>query len=151
MNHQMIIIYKQIQKVFLAVLFLTLILETTAPVVLATTDTELDITAEQGLDITAKQGYGGPNESSTILSSTILKTVPEIIGTIVGAGLAFLGIVFLILMIYGGWIWMFAQGNEKEVEKAKGLITSAIIGLLIVLGAYAITAYVGSAVGQKSS
>ncbi len=147
MNHQMIIIYKQIQKVFLAVLFLTLILETTAPVVLATTDTELDITAEQGLDITAEQGYGGPNESSTIL----LKTVPEIIGTIVGAGLAFLGIVFLILMIYGGWIWMFAQGNEKEVEKAKGLITSAIIGLLIVLGAYAITAYVGSAVGQKSS
>ncbi|MEK7202957.1 MAG: hypothetical protein AAB653_01450 [Patescibacteria group bacterium] len=136
MNHQMIIIYKQIQKVFLAVLFLTLILETTAPVVLATTDT--------GLDITAKQGYGGPNESSTIL-----KTVPEIIGTIVGAGLAFLGIVFLILMIYGGWIWMFAQGNEKEVEKAKGLITSAIIGLLIVLGAYAITAYVGSAVGQE--
>ena len=67
------------------------------------------------------------------------------IGKIIGAGLAFIGILFFILMIYGGFTWMFARGNEQTVEKAKDLIMSAVIGLVIVLAAYAITVYVGGA------
>ena len=129
------LIYKQIQKVFLSIIFLILIITTIAPTVLVAADSTIE-----GLKATANIGYG-TEKYKTDVSSTI--------GEVVGAGLAFIGIVFLILMIYGGWIWMFAQGNEQEVEKAKGLIVAAIIGLLIVLGAYAITSYVGVAVGQK--
>ena len=129
------LIYKQIQKVFLSIIFLILIITTIAPTVLVAADSTIE-----GLKATANIGYG-TEKYKTDVSSTI--------GEVVGAGLAFIGIVFLILMIYGGWIWMFAQGNEQEVEKAKGLIVAAIIGLLIVLGAYAITSYVGGAVGQK--
>ena len=129
------LIYKQIQKVFLSIIFLILIITTIAPTVLVAADSTIE-----GLKATANIGYG-TEKYKTDVSSTI--------GEVVGAGLAFIVIVFLILMIYGGWIWMFAQGNEQEVEKAKGLIVAAIIGLLIVLGAYAITSYVGGAVGQK--
>ena len=53
-----------------------------------------------------------------------------------------MGVVFLILMIYGGYLWMLARGNEQEVEKAKNIIQNALIGLVIVLAAYAITALV---------
>jgi len=49
------------------------------------------------------------------------------------------------LVIYGGFLWMTARGNEQQVTKAKDLIISAVIGLVIVLAAYAITAYVGGA------
>lgn len=73
-----------------------------------------------------------------------------IIGKIVGAGLAFIGVVFMILIIYGGILWMTARGNEQQVEKAKELIYSAVIGLVIVLSAYAITYYVGGIFGQTS-
>ncbi|HNX11266.1 MAG TPA: hypothetical protein PKI61_03940 [bacterium] len=65
------------------------------------------------------------------------------IGQIVGAILSFVGVILLILIIYAGILWMTASGNEKNVEKAKNIIISAIIGLIIVLSAYAITAFVG--------
>lgn len=69
--------------------------------------------------------------------------IPGLIGKVVGAGLAFVGVLFFILMIYGGLLWMTAQGNEQQVTKAKDLIIAAVVGLVIVLSAYAITAYIG--------
>lgn len=93
--------------------------------------------SDTGLDTTAKQGYGSdgiPFEKEGLA---------VIIGKIVGAGLAFIGVLFFILMIYGGLTWMTARGNEQEVTKAKELIYSAVVGLIIVLAAYAITAYIG--------
>jgi hypothetical protein len=58
---------------------------------------------------------------------------------LINIGLSFLGIVFLILMIYGGVLWMTDRGNESEVEKAKKLIQAAITGLIIVIASYAIS------------
>ena len=65
-------------------------------------------------------------------------TVSRIIGSVVNTALSLLGIVFVILMIYGGGRWMLAQGNEQEVDAAKKIIKNSLIGLIIVVGAYAI-------------
>lgn len=65
-------------------------------------------------------------------------------GQLVGTLLAFVGVLFLILMIYAGLMWMTASGNEQTVDKAKSLIINAIIGLVIVLAAYGITTFVGN-------
>ncbi len=65
------------------------------------------------------------------------------IGTAIKALLSVIGIVFIVLIIYAGYTWMLARGNETEAQKAKDTITRAIIGLFIVLAAYAITAFVG--------
>ncbi len=59
----------------------------------------------------------------------------EIIGTIINRVLEVLGVVFMILMLYGGYLWLSAQGNDSQVEKGKKVIIEAIIGLAIVLGA----------------
>lgn len=64
------------------------------------------------------------------------------VGAIIKAALGLLGTVFLGFLVYAGYLWMTAGGNEEEVTKAKKLITQAIIGLAIVLAAYAITAFV---------
>lgn len=65
---------------------------------------------------------------------------PEtLIGQVIRVIVSFVGVIFLVLMIYGGYMWMTARGNDQQVEKAKNLITAAIIGLIIVLAAYAIT------------
>lgn len=66
------------------------------------------------------------------------------IGSIIGIVLSFIGVAFLILMIYAGISWMTAAGNQEKVTKSKDLIINAIIGLIIVLAAYAITAFIGS-------
>jgi len=51
------------------------------------------------------------------------------------------------LAIYAGYNWMTAQGEEEKVTKAKDTLTAAIIGLVIVIAAYAISYYVISALG----
>ncbi len=74
------------------------------------------------------------------------KSIPQLVGQIVGAGLSLLGLVFLGLMLYGGFRWMTARGDTKSVETAKDTITNAIIGLAIIVGAYAITDFAINAV-----
>lgn len=56
--------------------------------------------------------------------------------------LAFLGIIALSLMIYAGFLWMTSEGNAEKVEKAKNILKGAIIGLLIVLSAFAIASFI---------
>lgn len=64
-------------------------------------------------------------------------------GQIVGSLLSFIGVVFMVLIIYAGLSWMISGGNESRVEKSKNLMVAAVIGLVIVLSAYAITAFIG--------
>lgn len=66
----------------------------------------------------------------------------EMIGKLINVGLGFLGIVFLVLMLYAGFLWMTAQGDDKKVGKAKDMIFQAIIGLIIIVAAYAISNFV---------
>ena len=70
-------------------------------------------------------------------------------GQIIGTALSFVGILFLILVIYAGIMWMTAQGNEQKVTKAKDLLINSIVGLIIVFAAYAITAFVGEFVTKN--
>ena len=67
--------------------------------------------------------------------------LPSSIGTLINAALSFLGVLFLLLTIYGGYLWMTAAGNEEQINKAKKIITSALIGLIIVISAYIITKF----------
>lgn len=65
-----------------------------------------------------------------------------IIGRIINVFLGALGVIFLILFIYAGFVWMTAGGDDKKVEKAKRILINATIGIVIVMMAYAITAFV---------
>lgn len=63
--------------------------------------------------------------------------------------LSFVGVMFLILMIYGGFTWMTSGGNQESIKKAQKIVGSAVVGLIIVLSAYAITLYIGTTFGAK--
>ena len=58
---------------------------------------------------------------------------------IVNIFLGFLAILFIVLILYGGYLWMTAAGNEQRVEEAQNVLRRAIIGVVIVLGAGVIT------------
>lgn len=77
-------------------------------------------------------------------SLTTYKDAPTLVGQLIGVALSLLGILFLVLMIYGGFLWMTARGDGGQIDSAKGLMTAAVIGLIIVLSAYAITYFIGS-------
>lgn len=65
-----------------------------------------------------------------------------IISVIILMLLSLLAIIFVVLMIFSGYQWMTAGGNEEQVKKAQSRIKNAVIGLIIVVLAYAVTAFV---------
>ncbi len=69
-------------------------------------------------------------------------SLAQIVGVVIQAFLSLLGIIFVVLMIYAGYNWMMAQGEEDKVVKAKDTLKRAIIGLAITVGAYAISYWV---------
>lgn len=73
----------------------------------------------------------------------------EIIGAIISVFLSWLGIIFVILVIYAGFTWMTSMGNEYKVIKAKNTLIQATIGLLVIVSAYAITYFVFNAVSTN--
>lgn len=56
--------------------------------------------------------------------------------------LTFLAIIAVAMILYGGFIWMTAGGNEDRVAKAKKIISSGVIGLIVILAAFAIVMFV---------
>ncbi len=55
---------------------------------------------------------------------------------------SFLGILAVLVILYGGFKWMTAGGDDDKVGEAKKLIINGIIGLIIILSAYAIATFV---------
>jgi hypothetical protein len=66
----------------------------------------------------------------------------ETIGNIINIVIGFLGIVAVVIVLLGGFKWMTAGGNDEKVAEAKKLLIAGVIGLAIVLSAYAITSFV---------
>lgn len=68
----------------------------------------------------------------------------QIIGRIINIVLGFLGVILLILFLYAGFLWMTAADNAAKVQQAKTIMKNAIIGLVIIVAAFAITSYIMS-------
>ncbi|PIZ95790.1 MAG: hypothetical protein COX80_03600 [Candidatus Magasanikbacteria bacterium CG_4_10_14_0_2_um_filter_33_14] len=73
-----------------------------------------------------------------------------IIVQIINVILGLLGIVVTVLIVYAGFLWMTAGGEESKVEKARKIIVAAIIGLAIILSAFAITRFVSFGLYQAT-
>lgn len=84
--------------------------------------------------LTETAGKAGLDTSQT--------NVAVIIGEVVGTALSLIGVAFFLLMIVAGLRWMFARGNQDAADKALNTIISAIIGILITLGSYAIITFI---------
>ncbi len=71
--------------------------------------------------------------------------VTTIVGGLISAILGLSGIVFVIMVVYAGILYLTAQGEEGNIKKAKKLLSSSIIGLIIIVSSYAIATYVFAA------
>lgn len=100
-----------------------------------------DFVNDSGLSKTAeKTGF-----TASIFSDNLFLGISQVIASI----LSLLGIIFLGLLIYAGFTWMTAEGDESKIEKAKKIITQALIGLVIILAAYAISFFIINALAPK--
>lgn len=90
--------------------------------------------------VLAQEDYFPPEFKPELLPTEAY--LPTTIANIINVVLGFLGIVAVVIILIGGFIWMTAGGNEEKVGKAKKLLVAGIIGLAIILSAYVIARFV---------
>jgi len=64
------------------------------------------------------------------------------IASIINTLLGFVGVVSVVLIIYAGFRWMTASGNEEQITDAKGTIRNAVIGIAVIFLAFVVTNFV---------
>ena len=64
--------------------------------------------------------------------------VRVIIGTIIKAALGLSGTIALVMIVWGGFLWLTSQGNAEKIEKGKQVLLWATIGLVVIFFAYTI-------------
>ncbi len=81
----------------------------------------------------------GVTDDAIILGSRDLRTTAT---SIINVALSLLGIISVVIILIGGFRWMTAGGNDEKVGEARQWIFSGIIGLAIILSAWAISRFV---------
>ena len=88
-----------------------------------------------------------PSSQIGLGTNDLQTTVVNIVRIVLGL----LGIVGVIMLIYGGYIWLTAAGNDESVEKGKKIIRAAVTGLIVILLSWSIVTYVLTTSGAATS
>jgi len=95
-------------------------------------------------DFFGKDADGNPIGGETFAGDSGLSSGDLVtsISSIIRTALGFLGIVTVVIILYGGFLWMTAGGSEERIKDAKKFIIRGIIGLVIVVAAFTIAQFV---------
>lgn len=94
--------------------------------------------ASLGLEDVAGTGLG---------SRDLKETIVAVLNVLLG----FLGIIAVIVILLGGFKWMTAGGGDDKIAEAKKLISAGIVGLVVILAAYAIALYVVNTISTATT
>jgi len=81
-----------------------------------------------------KATTGMGDSDPRVIASSVIKVM-----------LGFLGIIAVLIILYAGFLWMTAAGNEDKISQAKGMMSAGVIGLIIILAAFGIATFVMTA------
>ena len=84
-------------------------------------------------------GYEGNVQAASGLGNTDPR---EMAGSVINIFLGFLGVIAVLIILYGGFKWMTAGGNEDGIAEGKKMIGAGVIGLVIILAAFGIAQFV---------
>ncbi|MCX6744287.1 MAG: TrbC/VirB2 family protein [Candidatus Parcubacteria bacterium] len=73
-----------------------------------------------------------------------------VISKIINQLMGFIGIAFVLIIIAGGFLYMFSMGDEVAAQRAKDTITQGIIGLVIIFCSYSIANFVINSIKDAS-
>ena len=78
-------------------------------------------------------------------------SIGTVMALVIYAVLGLMGMIFIVLVILAGYNWLTATGDTDKVEKAQDTLRYAVIGLVVILAAYAITFFVFSVLSKIPS
>ena len=69
-------------------------------------------------------------------------TLPQLIGRFINVVIGLLGVIFLVQIVYAGYLYLLAGDDSGNVDKAKSLVRNAVIGIIIIIASFAISSFV---------
>lgn len=78
-----------------------------------------------------------------------LRCIPDLFNNIVQAALIFVGVVAVIMVIYGGLKFINSGGDQKQTTEARKILTYAVLGVILVLSSFAIIYFIGFLTGSS--
>lgn len=99
-----------------------------------------DILLGEKLDEAREIGLPGSEENINPLDRVVI-LIRVVLGSV--------AVIFLILILYGGFRWMMSGGNEENITKAKKILSAAAIGLVIIFLSYSITLFIFNVVFES--
>lgn len=91
-----------------------------------------------------------PNASEVVDGAVTLKGLEVVFSNVISVVLALGGIVLFIMLIYGGFKYLTAGGDPKALEGAKGTLSHAILGLVVLVLAFIILKVIAEVTGVSS-
>jgi len=83
-----------------------------------------------------------PLGTNCLSTSGLTQSDPRIIvARVINVSLGLLGTIATVLIVYAGFLWMTAGGNDEQAGKARKIIFASVIGLVIILSAFAISRF----------
>jgi len=131
---------KQSKKIFIALILTVLALVVVQGTLAAEKPTGLDKALEGG-QTAIDEAFGG---GASVVTSGGPLGGPFVYGLfqIINGLLTFTGVIFFLILIYGGYLWMMARGNEEQLTRAKRITREVIIGIIIIVLARIITEFI---------
>jgi len=81
-------------------------------------------------------GYGDKAPALENVAGKVIQTIIELTG-----------IIFIVITVYAGVMYLTAFGDETKVKKAKTMLVQGVVGIVIIVSAYAISTFVLSQLG----
>lgn len=91
-----------------------------------------------------------PENYSGTAEAPSLACLAQVVGNIINVAFLFLGAACIIFLFYGALLFVLSRGDQKAVQKARGTMTYAVIGTVLVLSSYLILNLLASLLGLPS-
>ncbi|MDD4351451.1 MAG: pilin [Candidatus Gracilibacteria bacterium] len=83
-------------------------------------------------------GFFGQEKDDAYGQIASTDSLVSLLSFILNFSLGLVGIIMLLYLVYGGYLWMFAMGEEGQVEKAKKIIFYNTVGFIVIISSWAI-------------
>jgi len=90
----------------------------------------------------------GSNSGVALINPLKVDTVPEFLALILAAVVNLGTIILVLMLVYVGFLFVVAQGNEEKLQNAKSALLWTVVGGLVLLGAQAISLVIQATVGS---
>jgi hypothetical protein len=78
-----------------------------------------------------------------------LRCIPDLFQNVINGALMFVGVTAIVMLIYGGIKFINSGGDQKQTTEARKILTFAILGVILVLGSFAIIYFIGFLTGSS--